>query len=314
MNPYILSLHSLENKLASRHLRDKIVEEHTASGVLAEYEFEVYLHSRMSQGIDPEKFGNIVQNIYVYGDLRRLLGDKLADIMSSEYLKGSFLSYYQEITKSFSADFALLLVHRTTYHISHNYSNSEALEKSQQLSVDTGFRLAPLLCLLGNHCVERGDKIKFLLMLDQIDLPARYDLLVESCRSNSKIFKEMDDALGDGRFFDFVNETMSDDSDFCQAIQSISQMNNSSLSYLEHSLNLRKILFQNPEKIPVTLEHVLRLAEAAQRYDIVIQLGSCLPKKKILGILTAHGDPNLIDKFFFLYKNYPEIKKLAPFI
>jgi hypothetical protein len=314
MNPYILSLYSLENKLASRSLREKVVEEHTASGVLAEYEFEVYLHSRMSQGIEKEKFINIVQNIYVYGDLRRLLGEKLADMMSTEYLKGNFLDYFQSISNTFSSDFALLVLHRTTYHISHNYSNHEMLERAKELATDSGFRLPPLLCLLGIHCLERGDKIKLLLLIDQMELAERYDLLVEACRSNNKIFREMEDALGDGRFFDYVNERMQDDSDFCQAIQSISQMNSSSLSYLESSINMRRLLFQNPEKMPVTLEHVLQLAQAAQRYDIVIQLGSCLPKRKILRILTAHGDLNLIDKFFFLYKNYPEIKKLAPFI
>lgn len=314
MNPYILSLHALENKLASRNLREKVVEEHTASGVLAEYEFEVYLHSRMSQGIDDELFTNIVQNIYVYGDLRRLLGEKLADLMSQEYLKGNFVSYFKKMTMAFPNDFGLLVAHRTMYHISHSYSQQETIERTRQLSYDSGYTLQWLLLILGTHCMERGDKMKFLLMLDHLDMSERYDLLVESSKTYNIVFNEMEEALGDGRFFDYVNERMVDNSSLCKAIRSIFTMHNSALSRLEQSINLRRLLFNNPEKIPQTLEHVLQLATTAERYDIVIQLGSCFPKKRILGILTAHGDPNLIDKFFFLYKNYPEIKRLAPFI
>jgi hypothetical protein len=314
MNPYILSLHALENKLASRSLREKVVEEHTASGVLAEYEFEVYLHSRLSQNIEDEKFTNIVQNIYVYGDLRRLLGEKLADFMSSEYLKGNFVHYFQKMAFAFPNDFGLLLAHRTVYHISHNYNQSDMVAKTRVLAQHTDYTLSWLMTILGTHCIERGDKFKFLLLLDHLELSERYDLLVESSRTHNMVFSEMEDALGDGRFFDYVNEQMTDESSLCKAIRSIYTMHNSSLSKLEQSINLRRLLFNNPEKIPQTLEHVLQLATTSERYDIVIQLCSCFPKKRILGILTAHGDPNLVDKFFFLYKNYPEIKRLAPFI
>lgn len=314
MNPYILSLYALENKLASRDLRNKVVEEHTASGVLAEYEFEVYLHSRMSQGIEDDKFTNIVQNIYVYGDLRRLLGEKLADFLSSEYLKGNFVSYFKKMAMAFPNDFGLLLAHRAMYHISHNFSQQEMVTRTRQLAYDSGYMLQWLLLILGTHCIERGDKFKFLLLLDHLEMSERYSLLVESSKTHNMVFSEMEDALGDGRFYDYVNEQMSDNSPLCKAIRSIYTMHNSALSKLENSINLRRLLFSNPERIPETLEHVLHLATTSERYDIVIQLGSCFPKKRILGILTAHGDPNLVDKFFFLYKNYPEIKKLAPFI
>src|SRR5574339_948973 len=175
MNPYILSLHALENKLASRDLRNKVVEEHTASGVLAEYEFEVYLHSRMSQGIDNDKFDNIVQNIFVYGDLRRLLGDKFADFLSQEYLKGNFTDYFKRMTFAFPNDFGLLFAHRAMYHISHNYSHQEIVDRTRQIAQDSGYSLAWLLLVLGTHCIERGDKFKFIVSMDRLDLSERYD-------------------------------------------------------------------------------------------------------------------------------------------
>jgi hypothetical protein len=84
------------------------------------------------------------------------------------------------------------------------------------------------------------------------------------------VFAEMEDALGDGRFFDYVNEQMTDNGSLCKTIQSLYTMNNSCLSRLEKSINLRRLLFDNPERIPKTLEHVLQLATTAERFDIFI--------------------------------------------
>jgi hypothetical protein len=124
----------------------------------------------------------------------------------------------------------------------------------------------------------------------------------------------MENALGDGEFFDYVKDRLTDDDPICQAIRNMYSENNSSISYLEKSVNLRRLLLDNPKKMSQTLEHILQIAAAVGCYDIVIQLGTCFPKKRILGLLTAHGDHVLIDKFFFLYKDYPEIKNLTAFI
>ena len=241
------------------------------------------------------------------------MGGKLTNYLSQEYLKGNFVNYYQASTKEFKTDFGLLVLHRTVYHISHNYSRQDAISKLRIIVEDTKYSLGVVLNLFGTLCLKRGDKFKLLLYLDDFSLEERYDLFTESCRSNSKVFLEMEDALGNGEFYEYVFNRMADNDTFCATIRSLNTIN-SSLSYLEKTPNIRKLLFENAEKIPQTLEHILQFAVNAKNYDIVIQLGAYFPKKRILQILTSQGDQQLIEKFFFLYKHYSEIKRLAPFI
>jgi hypothetical protein len=200
-------------------------------------------------------------------------------------------------------------------NIDHTYTAWSAIDYLKNLSEETGISFTRLFVIFGNNCISAGEKLRFLLYLDNLTLSDRYDVLVESCTiSHIHVFYEMENALGDGEFFDFVKEQMTDDNPICQYIREIYSKNNSSILSLEKSINFRRLLFNNTEKMSQTLEHILQVAVEVGSYDIIIQLGACLSKRRILGILTEHGDPNLIDKFFFLYKEYPEIKNLTPFI
>jgi hypothetical protein len=200
-------------------------------------------------------------------------------------------------------------------NIDHTYTSCSVIDYLQKLSKETGVSFVKLFVIFGNNCLSTGDKLRFILYVDGLDLSDRYNVLIESCTiSHTKVFYEMENALGDGEFFDYVKDRMTDDNLICQSIRNMYSENNSSISYLEKSINLRRLLFNNPEKMSQTLEHILRIAVEVKCYDIVIQLGTCFPKKRILGLLTAHGDHILIDKFFFLYKDYPEIKNLTAFI
>lgn len=200
-------------------------------------------------------------------------------------------------------------------NINHTYTVWSVIDYLQSLSKETGVSFVRLFVMFGDKCVSDGEKTRFILYLDSLELQERYDVLVESCTiSHNKIFYEMENALGDGEFFDYVKDRLSDDNPICQTIREMYSENNSSISYLEKSINFRRLLFDNPDKMSQTLEHILQVAIKVGSYDIIIALGSCLPKKRILGILTSHGDSVLIDKFFFLYKDYPEIKNLTAFI
>lgn len=200
-------------------------------------------------------------------------------------------------------------------NIDHTYTAWSVIDYLQNLSKETGVSFVKLFVIFGNNCISSGNKLNFLLCVDSLDLSDKYNVLIESCSiSHTKVFYEMENALGDGEFLDYVKDRMSDNNPICQAIREMYSEKNSSIYYLEKSINLRRLLFNNPEKMSQTLEHILQIAAEVGCYDIVIQLGSCFPKKRILGLLTAHGDHVLIDKFFFLYKEYPEIKNLTAFI
>ncbi len=199
--------------------------------------------------------------------------------------------------------------------IDHTYTVWSVIDYLRSLSKETGVSFGRLFVIFGHNCLSSGNKLRFLLCIDDLDLSDRYNILIESCNiSHNKVFYAMENSLGDGEFFDYVSDQMSDENPICQSIRAIYSANNSSFSQLEKSSNLQKLLFNNPEKMPQTLEHILQVAVEVASYDIIIHLGNCFPKKRILGILTAHGDTVLIDKFFSYYKEYPEIKNLTPFI
>lgn len=200
-------------------------------------------------------------------------------------------------------------------YIDHTYTTWSVIDYLKNLSKETGISFGRLFVIFGHNCLSSGNKLRFLLYIDDLELSDRYDILIESCHiSHNSVFYAMENSLGDGDFFDYVANKMADENPLCQAIRSLYSVNNSSLSQLEKSSNLQKLLFNNPEKMSQTLEHILQIATEIGSYDIIIQLGNCFPKKRILGILTAHDDPILIDKFFFLYKECPEVKNLTPFI
>lgn len=200
-------------------------------------------------------------------------------------------------------------------NIDHTYTAWSVIDYLQKLSNEDEVSFAKLFVLFGSKCISDGEKIRFILYLDNLQLSDRYEILIESCIiSHGVVFYEMENALGDGEFFDYIKDKLSDDSLFCQAIREMYSAYNYSIFQLEKSNNLQKLLLSNPEKMPQTLEHILQVAIKVGSYDIIIQLGTCFPKRRILSILTEHGDQNLIDKFFFLYKEYPEIKNLTPFI
>lgn len=199
--------------------------------------------------------------------------------------------------------------------IDHTYTVWSVVDYLQNLSKETRVSFGRLFVIFGHKCLSDGEKLRFLLYIDFLELSDKYDVFIESCAiSHNSVFYEMENALGDGEFFDYVSDQMADENPLCQAIRSMYSAHNSSLSQLAKSSNLLKLLFSNPKKMPQTLEHIFRAALEVESYDIIIQFGACFSKKRILGILITHGDPILIDKFFFLYKEDPEIKNLTPFI
>jgi hypothetical protein len=158
-----------------------------------------------------------------------------------------------------------------------------------------------------------NSKLQILLMLESLGDEKKFELLIEACRKNHVILDSMVGYLG-RNFCRYILNHLEDDGELCQVLLGIKTWDFSPLNALVGSINFRRLLFQNADKVPKTLEHILQVAEDAEYYDIVIQLGSCFPKRRILSILLEQNDKTLIDKFFFLYKDYPEVKSLTPFI
>lgn len=199
-------------------------------------------------------------------------------------------------------------------NILNNFGQSEGIEKLRKLSEESKCSFIQIFENFGANCLIQEGKFEFQLYLDLLTTSEKYDLLISTIRNDNWSYI-MEDALGDGEFFDYTNKKIKDQSPLCQKILSACvTKEHAFFRRLPFCFNLKRLLFNNSEKIPQTLEYLLQAFIELEVYDMVIQLGEYFPKKRILGILTSHGDPVLIDKFFSLYKEYPEIKNLTAFI
>lgn len=322
MEPFIL----LEKNYLSKSDRESIVEKLTVSGILLDQEFETYMMHQLSNNIKLDKFENLARNIFNYYELATLLRGPFVEFIATSYLKDNFHDYFQHLVKfdkrrfavpavySLEFDIIFKMVNRIIFHVSHNYRIEESLQWLKRLAQDTSYKYHTLLCFLGEDFIDRGDKVRVLFLVDALDVVDKYELLGTSLYNKSIVFDEVEASLSEDNFFEYTKEHINDDSLLCHAIKN-SQRIDANLAWLNKGSLLKKLMLENPSNIMQTLEHILQIATNDRFFDIVIQLGSCLSKKKILGILTSQeNSDHLVDKFFFLYKDYPEVKNLAPFI
>lgn len=310
--------YQLEGERISSRRRNELAYDLVARGILVENEFTNYLRYRLSNGMTLISFHNLIENVFGYSSINSIVGDAFVDLLSSAYLKGNFLPYFQHIischhkndvsdpNRLVILDILMRIVHRTIYHISHDYNLIEALQRCMDLSKETSISYPNVLFWLGEQYYKKGDRVHNLLMIDSLELPDRYNLLAIAVKSNSQVAQDLEESLAEDKFFEYAQEVIHDEDHLCKSIRSI--------NLRLRGNHLKRLLTQSPQRIPKTLNHILEVAVNNLDFDIVIQLGSCFPKKKILEIITAQNDYELLDKFFFLYKDYPEIKKLAPFI
>lgn len=317
-------LSKLELDSVSKSDRQEILDYLDALGFKGESEFIHYLKWRFFHKIPTKNFENFARNIFNYN--MQTLKDHFVNFMANAYLMNDFESYFQRLVvfdkKRFAVeslyspelDIVLAIVNRVIYHVSHEYRIEKALPLLKNLSEDTSIKYQTLLLLLGEQYYVRGDKVRVLLMIDALDYSDRYELLAVSLYKDSSIFVEVQETFSEDQFREYVQKHITDDDTLCSTIRTNECAGSLCKASRLGSHQLLRVLIESASTIPKTLEHLLKTATDCSYFDIVIQLGCCFPKKRILEIIASQNDPNLIDKFFFLYKDYPEVKKLAPFI
>ena len=68
------------------------------------------------------------------------------------------------------------------------------------------------------------------------------------------------------------------------------------------------------DELPETLESLYVKAEQKGRYEYMLSVCKHKNKKDVLRTICKANDKELIDRFFSIYKNSPEVKHLVPFL
>lgn len=124
---------------------------------------------------------------------------------------------------------------------------------------------------------------------------------------------EMFHAIVDLGQLDYIMQditTHSDNALFARALRKTA-IPTSKLKFI-HELN--NIIVNRSREMPDTIELLFNRAEVEKQYAYLLTLGSNKNKKDLLRSILKSQDHELIDKFFFIYKDYPEVKHLTIFL
>lgn len=150
-----------------------------------------------------------------------------------------------------------------------------------------------------------------MMSLESLEFHERLKVIALSCKCNRRIFDDLALALDNNNLLEYAIDRANSLQGFDELTHALF-VTEIPIERLEKSKQLIAFLIQSPSAH--TIQHLLKRAEFEQRWNFVLKLAPAYNKKEILRILLKAKDPILIDKFFFLYKTYPEVKNLTPFL
>jgi hypothetical protein len=154
--------------------------------------------------------------------------------------------------------------------------------------------------------------LRRLQMMDKLELEDQFLIWAKGIENNSTIINYFNNGV-DSKMTQYMIEQLiksGDDSPMAKALI----ISNISITKFESCHQLNNILVACSKQIPQTLEYLYRRAEMDGRYEYLLMLGANKNKKELLRSLVKSKDHDLIDRFFFLYKDCPEVKHLTPFL
>jgi hypothetical protein len=152
-----------------------------------------------------------------------------------------------------------------------------------------------------------------MLSLNSLEAEEQIRVIAAACKFSKMIFDDLVLALDQINLLNFAIDRAHDMGGADELSQAL-LVTEISIERLEKSQHLTNFLVGAAQSITPTIKHLLKRAEFEERWNYVLKLASGFHKKEILRILLKAKDPILIDKFFFLYKDYPEVKNLTPFL
>lgn len=168
-----------------------------------------------------------------------------------------------------------------------------------------------LLLLKAIGSVEFGS-FRATLFMERISVEDQYMLAVRAFEEGvdfaSKLIRFSNKAL-----YDYTANSISQNGDQDQLISAI-RNSTIEIDKIEYNDFLHFLLSRKGEHIPATLGRLYARAEKEGRFEYLLNVCAHKNKKDVLRTICQAKDKELIDKFFSIYKDHPEVKHLAPFL
>jgi hypothetical protein len=300
---------ALESPLLSPNLKNSKETKH-----LSLQDFEKYLIKRLQENIAPQLLLNIMKNVVCYSNFAEL------DIAFNNFIVTNYLGSY----KYKEYVYYLLKYDRRPinsicatlmWHLQFR-NRSEALEEIKTLSKESNIEYFYLVMKL-MEAYQEAPNIKNALLIDDLDVDSRYQLLLNSVRFISyPAFYALVSNMNDYDFSLYLKRKLYDEGDsnlflrlLCDSKVSL-EVNPPQTDIS----NLCAIFLEVKDKIPNTIKTLFEKAKTKEYLNFLLNFSDLFSKKDVLKVLLASNEQHLIDTFYRKHKEDSTIKGLLPFI
>lgn len=278
--------------------------------------FESYVSARLRDNVHPERLLNMAYNLEKDDNTRYLSKTVNRQVAESMLLKReSFDQFYFMCRHDTRSDNHILTSFLDYFSDHFGYSN-DSFEMLEKIGPHIGSdKISLILKMMGD---EDFGKIRNMRLMNKLSVNEKYDLMVRALETHNSSFCTMIETTfisgsGKGDIHDHLKEAISKNGDndpFAVALRNTLIP----ITELESSFKLNRFLELYSDYIPETLDSLYYRADQENRWEYLLLLGAHKNKKEVLRSIVRSKDQELIDKFFYLYKNSPEVKHLVPFL
>lgn len=270
--------------------------------------FDRYINRRLQENIHPERLLNIAYHLeknILTQDFSERLNERVATRIAGDN-KGYDQFYYMYRHDLRKERNVLPPLIKRMAGLNIDLLSKMAGEIGSNIGIDKHSIIL--------QTMEVGDNYRGLLHLmiaDQLPTEDQYQVLLRAIDKHSNVFFVLLECSVKLRTL--ISEGLTRDGDkdnFAIAIRNGAFP----ISVLETSFSFNLLITTHNDEIPVTIAQLYSQAEKEERWEYLLKLGANKNKKELLRSIVKSKDHQIIDKFFSLYKNSPEVKHLTPFI
>lgn len=300
-------LASLEEKTCSKHILESIGSDLERNQIFDSM-FQNYIMQRFRENIEFERLLNLINHLE-RSQYTQHLGELVNKKIAADIVWGK---------KSFE-----YLVYLCQHDIrpSERYVLNELIKQLGLIRIDEALDIVNFITprigmdkwtLLLRILEENKGYINgYVIIFNRLAVEDQHLVLIRAIESGSNIFGNLIGSMSihlKVLISEEINR-LKDDAPFLQAIR-----NGKIAAWAYDSTNFNILIETYKNNIPLTLNHLYDRAEAEGRWNSLFLFSHNKSKRELLTSLVKSHDNQIIDYFFFLYKNDPEVKHLAPFI
>lgn len=272
--------------------------------------FESYVSARLRDNVHPERLLNMAYNLERDDNTRYLSKTVNRQVAESMLLKReSFDQFYFMCRHDTRIDNHILGSFLDHFNDRIGYSET-SLGLLDKIAPHVGMdKHALILKMMGG---ETFGNIRNMRVMGKMSAEDQYTLMIRAMEVHNSNFTTMVE-WGKGDVHDLIKEALQKNGDndaFAIALRNTLIP----ITELESSYKLSRVLELYSDYIPETLDSLYYRADQENRWEYLLLLGAHKNKKEVLRSIVRSKDQELIDKFFYLYKNSPEVKHLVPFL